>query len=115
MTNSKHENDLPYRLRKLETESNSSQIKLSPSQKVVSDSDSGFSVSKSPLGKFMAWFISLSKIEKIAVLSVLVVFGCAILQAVLKLVASLIAFTLLAVLAYLGYKFVVPSNIEGRQ
>lgn len=115
MTNSKHENDLSYRLGKLEAEANSTPIKVSPSQKVVSASDSASPAGKSPLGKFMAWFISLSKIKKIAVLSVLVVFGCAILQAVLKLVASLIAFTLLAVLAYLGYKFVVPSNIERRQ
>ena len=113
--NSKHENDLPYRLEKLEAEVNSSPINVSPSQNIGSASDSGFQVGKSPLGKFIAWFISLSKIEKIAVLSVLAVFGFAILQAVLKLLASAIAFTLLAVLAYLGYKFVVPSNIERRQ
>ena len=113
--NSKNEKDLQYRLEKLEAEVNSSSNNVSPLQRIVSVSESDLPVSKSPLEKFVAWFISLSRIKKIAVLSVLVIFGCAILQAALKLVASLIAFTLLAVLAYLGYKFVVPSNIERRQ
>lgn len=109
--NSKHEDDLQYRLEKLEAEVSSLPSKVTPSQKIFSASDSGFSVDKpSPLGKFMAWFTSLSKIKKIGVVSVLVVFGFAILEAALKLVASAIAFTLLAVLAYLGYKFVVPSK-----
>ena len=114
--NSKHEKDLPYRLEKLEAEVNSSKIHVSPSQKIFSASESDFSVDKSsPLKKFMAWFISLSKIKKIAVVSILVIFGFAILEAALKLVASAIAFTLLAVLAYLVYKFVVPNNLEPRQ
>lgn len=113
--NSKHENDLQYRLEKLEAEVNSSFLEVSPSQKVVSAPESGTQLEKSPLKKFMAWFTSLSKIQKIGVVSVLIVFGFAVLEAALKLLASAIAFALLAVLAYLGYKFVVPSNIEHRQ
>lgn len=114
--NSKHEDDLQYRLEKLEAEVeaevNSSPSKVSPSQKIFSPpSDSSFSVDESSaLGKFVAWFTSLSKIKKIGVVSVLVVFGFAMLEAALKLVASAMAFALLAVLAYLGYKFVVPSK-----
>ena len=110
--NSKHENDLQYRLEKLEAEVNSSSINPSPLPKIVSTDSSDH---RSPVKKFCAWFGSLSRIKKIGVVSVLVVFGFAILEAALKLVASAIAFTLLAVLAYLGYKFVVPNNIERRQ
>ena len=110
--NSKHENDLQYRLEKLEAEVNASSINPSPLPKIVSTDSSDH---RSPVKKFFVWFGSLSRIKKIGVVSVLVVFGFAILEAALKLVASAIAFTLLAVLAYLGYKFVVPNNIERRQ
>jgi hypothetical protein len=62
------------------------------------------------LERFQIWFNSLSGVKKLVVSGVTVLVGLAMLQAVFKLVASVITLALLAVLVYVGYKFFVSST-----
>jgi hypothetical protein len=64
--------------------------------------------------KFLAWFANLSTKTKFVVGILGLVFGYAMAQAILKLVASIIGVALLLVLVYLGYKFLV-SGVEQNQ
>lgn len=62
------------------------------------------------IGQIISWFYHLPVIAKLVV----VVVGCfvsfAMLQAALKLIASVISVALLAGLVYLGYNFFVAGN-----
>lgn len=88
--------DLQRRLQKIEVE--------------IDSSGSGFSTLKSTLVQFLTWFNKLSTTPKLVVLGVAVIFGFAILQALLKLVAAVISLALLSLLVYVGYKFLVSNN-----
>jgi hypothetical protein len=96
-------------LQKLDGEINSSSV-VFPSQQIIKISDLSLSNGNKRSSRFLNWFASLSRVAKLVVLGVAVLFAFAMLQAALKLVAGAISLTLLAVLVYLGYKFVVSGS-----
>jgi hypothetical protein len=103
------EEDFQHSLQKLDGEINSSSV-VFPSLQIIKISDPNLSNGNTGLSPFLNWFASLSRVAKLVVLGVAVLFGFAMLQATLKLVAAAISLTLLAVLVYLGYKFVVSGS-----
>lgn len=114
--NPQREEDLHHPLQKLEEEINSSSFKVVVNQSQRQQmSESGFGDWKSHLEKLTIWFNSLSGMGKLTVLGVAVLFGLAMLQAMLKLVTSVISLALLAGLVYVGYKFFVSSSFEHKQ
>ncbi|MEO0932744.1 MAG: hypothetical protein AAFY21_02965 [Cyanobacteria bacterium J06641_2] len=60
--------------------------------------------------KITNWFYNLQAIGKFIAVVVGFILGFAILQAALKLIASVISMALLAGLVYLGYNFFVAGN-----
>jgi hypothetical protein len=65
--------------------------------------------------KFLMWFANLGIGTKFIVGLLGLIFGYAIAQAMLKLVASIISVALLLVLLYLGYKFWVSGAEQNQQ
>lgn len=61
-------------------------------------------------GKSINWFYHLPAIAKLVVVVVGLSVSFAMLQAALKLIASVISMALLAGLVYLGYNFFVAGN-----
>jgi hypothetical protein len=110
--NPQREEDLQRRLQKLEAEIDSSPLRFNEKEEKTQTSQSNFPIFNSQLERFTLWFNSLSKTGKLVVSGVALLFGFAVLQAVLKLVASIISLALLAVLVYLGYKFFVSKNLR---
>ncbi|MEM7555393.1 MAG: hypothetical protein AAF378_15090 [Cyanobacteria bacterium P01_A01_bin.84] len=110
--NPQHGDDLPEVLPKLESDTKYTYLVASHSSEIMPVSASRLYGIYNFIGKLIAWFFSRSHVEKIVVIVILGFTGFAMLQAALKLIASVISLTLLVVLVYLGYKFFVPSNIE---
>ena len=108
--NPQREEDLQHRLQQLEAEIHFPSKVVPQSQQKIQSSQSGFSTFNSLRARISKKFNRLSGIGKIVVLGVAVLFGFAILQAVLKLIAAVISLALLALLVYLGYKFIVSSS-----
>lgn len=104
--------DLQHPLQQLEEEINSSVPKVVINQQQQQTSFIGW---KSKFDKLTIWFKNLPGIGKLAVGGIGVLLGLAILQAFLKLVASVISLTVLAVLVYLGYKFFVSGSFQHKQ
>ncbi|MEH2261054.1 hypothetical protein [Nostoc sp.] len=111
--NPQPEEDLQRRLDQLEAEINSPPGVVSQEQKQTSQSV--FASFNLQLERFQIWFNSLSGVKKLVVSGVTVLVGLAILQAVFKLVASVISLALLAVLVYVGYKFFVSGSFQRKQ
>lgn len=109
------EEDLQRRLQKLEAEINSSSKEVERSQPPNNASGFSFSSLKSHLGRSQLWFENLSGTKKAIFAGVAVLLGFAIVQAVLKLVASAISLAVLALLVYLGYKFFVSGSFQNKQ
>lgn len=108
--NPQPEEDLKRRLEKLEADINTDPVVIPRSQKIVKPSEPGFPSFYFHLVRFVTWFKNLSVARKLIVSGAALVLGFAILQAVLKLVAGAISLSLLAILVYLGYKFLVSNN-----
>ncbi|NJM69615.1 MAG: hypothetical protein HC862_04950 [Scytonema sp. RU_4_4] len=113
--NPQSEEDLKRRLEKLEAEINTSSVVVPQSKTVVKSSQSGFPSLYYHLVRFVTWFNHLSGVRKLIVSGVALLLGFAILQAVLKLVAAVISLALLAILVYLGYKFLVSKSSQNKQ
>ncbi|MBD2431993.1 MULTISPECIES: hypothetical protein [Fischerella] len=113
--NPQPEEDLQQRLRRLEAEIDSSSGKKTKSQQIEQSSQSGFSSANSQLQQLSNWFNTLSGTGKVVVVSVGVLLGFAVVQAVFKFVASAISLALLAGLVYFGYKFIVSSSSRRNQ
>ncbi|MCV3212250.1 hypothetical protein OGM63_01690 [Plectonema radiosum NIES-515] len=111
------EDDLQQSLQQLEEEMNSSSPKVVVEQPKAKKQtfQLNFLALKSHLERFKIWFKSLSGTGKIVVGSVSVLFGLAMLQAVFKLVASVVSLAVLAGLVYLGYKFFVSGSFQRKQ
>ena len=107
--NPQPEEDLQRRLQKLEAEINSQPEKPRTSTKL------NFEMLNSQLMQLQSWFNSLTGTKKLVVLSVSVLLGLAMLQAVFKLVASAISLAVLAGLVYVGYKFYVSSSFQQKK
>ncbi len=115
--NPEREDDLQQRLQQLEQEMNSSSPKVVVEQPKAQKQISQFNFLawKSHLERFKIWFKSLSGMGKLAVSGVSIVLGLAMLQAVIKLVASIVSLAVLAGLVYLGYKFFVSGSFQRKQ
>ncbi|MBH8555664.1 hypothetical protein I8751_25630 [Nostocaceae cyanobacterium CENA357] len=113
--NPQPEEDLQRRLQKLEAEINSSPVDVVQSQEPKKTSESSFFDFKSHFKRSQLWFNNLSKMSQVIFLGVAVLLGLAIVQAVLKLVASAISLAVLAGLVYLGYKFFVAGSFRNKQ
>lgn len=109
------EEDLKSCLQKVEAEINTDLVIVPQSQKVVKSSQSGFLSLYYNFVQFVTFFNNLSGVQKLIVSSVGFLLGLAILQAVLKLVAAVISLALLAILVYVGYKFLVSNNSVNQQ
>lgn len=109
------EEDLKSRLQKVEAEMNTDLVIVPQSQKLVESSQSGFPSLYYNLVRFVTFFNNLSGVQKLVVSGVGLLLGLAILQAVLKLVAAVISLALLAILVYVGYKFLVSNNSVNQQ
>ena len=109
------EEDLKSRLQKLEAEMNTDLVIVPQSQKLVKSSHSGFPSLYYNFVRFVTFFNNLSGVQKLVVSGVGLLLGLAILQAVLKLVAAVISLALLAILVYVGYKFLVSNNSVNQQ
>jgi len=113
--NPQPEEDLQRRLQNLEAEINSSSVGGSVPEKQKQTSPFSFENLNSQLTRLQNWFNTLSGMKKIVFLAVTAVVGIAMLQAVLKLVASVISLAVLAVLVYVGYKFFVSSSFQQKK
>jgi hypothetical protein len=113
--NPQREEDLQRRLQKLEAEINTSPGEVSQVQEQKQTPQSGFADFNLHLERVRLWFNSLSGTKKLVFSGVAVILGFAILQAVFKLVASVISLAVLALLVYLGYKFFVSNKIQRKQ
>lgn len=112
--NPQPEEDLKRRLEKLEAEINTPFV-VTRSQTRVKPSEFGFASLEPQLVRLVTWFNNLSVVKKLIVSGGALLLGFAILQAVLKLVAAAISLALLAILVYLGYKFLVSNNSQKKQ
>jgi hypothetical protein len=106
--NPQREDDLQHRLQQLESEMNSSSPKVVVEQPEAQKQTSklNFLAWKPHLERFKIWFKSLSVTGKLVVGGVSVLLGLAMLQAVFKLVASVVSLAVLFGLVYLGVRFV---------
>ncbi|MBW4613941.1 MAG: hypothetical protein KME21_11820 [Desmonostoc vinosum HA7617-LM4] len=113
--NPQPDEDLQRRLQNLEAEIRSSSVVEPQTQEQEQRSQSGFASFNLQVERFKNMFNSLSTTKKLVVAGVSVLVGFAILQTVLKLVASVLSLALLAVLVYLGYKFFVSNSFQRKQ
>ncbi|MBD2356563.1 hypothetical protein H6G41_18345 [Tolypothrix sp. FACHB-123] len=113
--NPQPEEDLQRRLQNLEAEINSSSQEVSQSESPKPSIGFSFESFNSQLIRLQNWFNSLTGTRKLAVLGVMALLGIAVVQALLKLVASVISLAVLAVLVYVGYKFFVSSNFQQKK
>jgi hypothetical protein len=107
------EEDLRRRWQNLEAKIKSAGV--TSHQKTGETSPSNFAEWTAYLQTVRTWFDDLSKAKKIAALGVVMVFSTLILQALFKLVASVISLAVLALLVYLGYKFFLSNKFQNKQ
>ena len=108
--NSQPEEDLQRRLKNLEAQMNSTPVDVEQPPKDTQKLQSLFLKFKFHLAKLQLWFENLNGITKVIVAGVGVLVAFAMLQAVLKLVASVISVAVLTLFVYLGYKFFVSGS-----
>ncbi|MBD2296981.1 hypothetical protein H6G06_26780 [Anabaena sphaerica FACHB-251] len=113
--NSQPEDELQRRLQKLEAKMNSFSPNPPQPETQKQTNQTGFAKLNWHLERFQIWFQSLSGMKKLAVTGVGILVGILVLQTVFKLVASVISLALLALLVYLGYKFLLPNSFQRKQ
>ncbi len=113
--NPQPDEDLQRRLQNLEAQINSKSVAGGQPPENTQNLQSVFLNFKSRLAKLQVWFQNLNGITKVIVASTGVLVGLAMLQAVMKLVASVISVALLAFLVYLGYKFFISGSFPKKQ
>ena len=103
------ENLKEYPLQKLVTKIDSDSVEV-PFLPILQTSKLNHTGIPLYIRKIISWFYYLPVIAKLVVVILGFVLGFAILQAALKLIASVISMVLLAGLLYLGYNFFVAGN-----
>jgi hypothetical protein len=103
---SQPEDDFQSQLRQFETGVSSPSVVMTKIEPVIQP----YSRSSMSIAAFLHWFNNLSGIKKLVVGMAGVIFGFAMLQAVLKLIASVLSVVLFAGLGFVGYKFFVASK-----
>lgn len=109
MNSQTEENLNEYRLQKLVPEINSDPRELAPLPILQTSKLRRTSIALYTI-KVVNWFWYLPVLAKLVAVVVVFLLGFAILQAALKLIASVISMALLAGLVYLGYNFFVAGN-----
>lgn len=110
--NPQPEEDLQRRLQKLEAEINSFSANSNQSETQKQTDQTGFAKLNGYFQQFQIWLQSLSGMKKLAVTGGVIFLGILVLQTVFKLVASVISLAVLAVLVYVGYKFLLPNSFQ---
>ncbi|TAF06733.1 MAG: hypothetical protein EAZ77_11615 [Nostocales cyanobacterium] len=113
--NPQPEEDLLRRLQKLEAEINSFSPHPNQSETQKQTNQTGFAKLNWHFQRSQIWFQGLSGMKKLAVGGLAIFLGLLVLQTVFKLVASLISLAVLAVLVYVGYKFLLPNSSQRKQ
>ncbi|MDJ0675120.1 MAG: hypothetical protein QNJ36_07050 [Calothrix sp. MO_167.B42] len=113
--NNESERELRQRLQNLEAEINSSSVPEYQVHKIPNTDRSKFTSTNVHVGRIVQWFKGLSKPVQVIVCGVGFLASLTILQAVFKLVTAAISLAILAVLLYLGYKFVISKSLSGKQ
>jgi hypothetical protein len=113
--NPQSEDDLQRRLQNLEAEINSKSANQGNLPETTQTSQSDIPNVKSQFAKLRLWFNNLSGTTKLIVAGVAALLGLGMLQAVLKLVSSVVSLALIAFLVYLGYKFFISGNFQNKQ
>ncbi|MEA5583213.1 hypothetical protein VB620_17930 [Nodularia harveyana UHCC-0300] len=113
--NPQPQDDFQRRLHNLEAEINSKSGDVEQPSKKTQPLQSEFLNFKSHLAKLQLWFENLNGTTKLIVAGVGVLLGLGMLQAVMKLITSVITLALLAFFLYLGYKFFVSGNGQKKQ
>jgi hypothetical protein len=106
---SQSEDDFLSQFQQLKTEA-SSPVAVVTDIEPVTETIQTCSGDATRIAVFLNWLNNLSGIQKLVVTIASVIFGFAILQAVLKLIASVLSMALFAALAFVGYKFFVASK-----
>ncbi|HYW18417.1 MAG TPA: hypothetical protein VE956_03725 [Nodularia sp. (in: cyanobacteria)] len=113
--NPQPEEDLQRRLQNLEAQIHSQSVDVGQPPENRQKLPYAFLNFKSHVARLQLWFENLNGITKVIVAGVGVLLGFAMLQAVMKLVASVISVAVLAFFVYLGYKFFVSGSGEKKQ
>ena len=103
------ENLNEYRLQKVVDEIDSDLIEVTPLP-ILSTSNLAYTGIPLYIIEVINWFRNLPGLAKLVAVVIGSLIGFAILQAALKLIASVISMALLAGLVYLGYNFFVAGN-----
>jgi hypothetical protein len=106
---SQPEDDFQSQSRQFETGVSSPSVVITKIEPVIQPLQPYFRISMS-IAAFLHWFNNLSGMKKLVVGMAGVIFGFAMLQAVLKLIASVLSVVLFAGLGFVGYKFFVASK-----
>ncbi|MDJ0800705.1 MAG: hypothetical protein QNJ51_28510 [Calothrix sp. MO_167.B12] len=109
------ERELQQRLRKLEAEINSKSVPEYQVRKIPNTDKSGFTSANVHIERIVQWFKGLSKIGQVAVCGVGFVVTLTVIQAVFRLLSAVMSLAVLAMLLYLGYKFVVSNSSKDKQ
>ncbi|MEM1391686.1 MAG: hypothetical protein AAF757_05660 [Cyanobacteria bacterium P01_D01_bin.116] len=103
------ENLKEYRLQKLVNQIDSDSVEVAPLP-ILQTSELSCTGIPLYIRNIANWFYYLPAIAKLVAVFIGLLLGFAILQAALKLIASVISMSLLAGLVYLGYNFFVASD-----
>jgi predicted lipid-binding transport protein (Tim44 family) len=112
--NPQSDQDLERRLQELDADVSSSRPPVNQPKQPTQPSESTFQPMQTQVNRFLNWFNGLSGVGKLVVGGVAALVTIAIVQALLKLVASAIAMALLAGLVYFGYKFFVARSSQNK-
>ena len=112
--NPEPDQDLARRLQKLEVEINPppSPPVLQPPEQILQPLTNTSKSVQNPLKKLTNWFNGLSTFGKLIAVGVTALISFAILQVVLKLVATAISLAILGVILYLIYQFFLARRSD---
>lgn len=109
------EREFQQRLQDLEAEVNSADAPKYKVHKIPNSDRSNFISTNVHVGRIVQWFKGLSKTAQVVVCGVGFLATLTMLQALFKLVSAAISLAMLAVVIYLGYKFIVSKSLKGKQ
>ncbi len=110
------ERELQQRLQNLEAEINSASVPDYQVHKIPNPNTdpANFISTNVHIRQIVQWFKGLSKTAQVVVCGVGFLATLTMLQALFKLVSAVISLAILAVLLYLGYKFIVSKSLKGK-
>jgi len=112
--NNELEKELRQRLQNLEAEINSSSVPKYQVHKTPNADHSQFASINVHIERIVQWFKGLSKTAQVIVCGAGFLATLTILQTLFKLITAAISLAILALLLYLGYKFVISKSLPGK-